>query len=1004
MKSAFKYTVASVGPRAHFVIVSWCTVLTFLMITFISEAQTGSVKGKVMSDGVSVPFANIRVQESTLGTVSDADGSFLLENIPTGKRTLEITFIGFDTALYDVSVKKGETTEIASINLRQNVSSLEEFVIEGEMKEGEKKAIMMMMESKRVAQISSSERIEKLPDKNAAEALQRMPGVVMESDHGEGQYISFRGTPTDWSSVTINGDRMPVANEEIIGRALNLDVLPTSLIGFIEYNQSITPDIEGDAIGGSANFITRQIPTDSLLEIDVSTGYNQKAQKPMWNGSILAGSRFFNGKLGAVAGVSAFRRNWSTDNQEIFYGSNINHSLSRMELRKYNGVRQTIGAHAKLDYRISKRHTIYALAFTGQMQDDEYNRKTMYAWSTGVGQSIRLQSIHNILQHGIRGGSVGGEHQIDKRLTARWEVAQYESRFGYGSVPFDDGDERNGYYVVEFELPIEFTDFLYQDANGNQVGRLDDYDSRLKFLDIDSPVEGYGDNYTNIQPSYIALPNIDSSYVFTRAYTETNKNIERDPLVAKLDFDYKVSEHLTIYVGGKYRTKTGTREVGLEAWQRNPFSREVISYDRYEVEDIPNKENFLRETGGNYSDYTLQFLSEEDLDNFIEDSDTLLTYLPFGESTPFYPQFVGSSFDYEEDAYAGYVMATWKARRNVEITGGLRYEETQVLVTADTVIKEDIGIGDTRQRLEQTRTEQRYPAFLPMATVKWSILPDLNLIYASTRTYRRVNFNEVKPGEPELHYTHFHMLRGNPSLRPTYSWNNDLSIQKFFGLNGLISVALYHKYVVDHIYTAFQSDVVNGNTTAGQFSIPGGVVAKRYENAPWAHVGGFEIAMEKRFPKAPSILRHFGLGANYSLTESRMKVPSRDELQPMTRQSRNVLNTRVSFETERFQANLGLTYRDPYLMELNLFAYTDPETGEEVIRQENDYDVYMGRSLGLDGSIRIKITNSLYGSIELMNLLNTEYVEFRGQRERPVKTEYYGIRGLIGIKYEFFQS
>lgn len=978
--------------------------LSICIMSFFGAIAQGNLSGKVLSDGEPVIGADILIKGTTRGTTTDINGFFFLETIPAGNQIVVFSFIGFEDNEINTTIVNNKTISLGIIELEEG-QLINEIVIEGEIVEGDKQAIKMMLESKHITQIKSAETIAKLPDKNAAEALQRMPGIVMESDHGEGQYISFRGTPPDWSTVTINGNRMPVANEEVIGRALNLDVLPTSLLDFIEYNQTLLPNIEADAIGGNANFVTRKVPDEFTLQIEAGSGFNEKAQKPVYNFSVLAGGRTKNKKFGFVGGASYFARNWSTDNYEIFYGSNVNQALTRLELRKYNGLRTTFGAHFKMDYKPNKNNTFYVMGFNGQMRDNEYNRKTMYNWSTGVGQSIRVTSIHNILQHQMYGGALGAKNNVSEKLSINWEVGSYLSKFSYGNVPFDNNDPRNGYYVLEYEKIVEFTDFLYLDENGNQVTINDDYDQRFKLLDYDSPFDNYGDAYNNIQPAYQVNPNpllggVDTMFTLLKAYTETNANQEIDPIVANIELDYKARSNLTLSFGAKYRYKTGTRRIGIEAWQPDPFNSSILTYDLLALEDIPRNDDFLAEAGGNYRNYALQFVEQNQLNNFIEDNEDQLVYLPFNENTPFYPQFVGSSFNYSESAASVFGMANWDASTTLNLTGGLRVEYTNATVIADSVIEVLNPTGDTQFELVEISAKKPYTAILPMVSLNWEFAKRAKIVYGFSRSYRRVNFNEIKPGEPEIHYTHFHLLRGNPNLRPTFSINNDVSIQKYFGLSGYVSATVFHKYVTDHIYTAFESGNVDGNTTAGAFVIPGGIVAKRYENAPTANVYGFEVAFEGTLKKIkPRVLKHFGLGFNYAFTESSMKIDSREAKQPLTRQAKHVVNARLSYESNPIEVNVGLNYRSPYLLELNLFAYTDPITGEVIIRQSNDYDIFMGRNLGLDASILYNISKRMAINLELMNLLNTEFVEYRGVRQRPVKTEYYGIRGLISFKY-----
>ncbi len=241
--------------------------------------------------------------------------------------------------------------------------------------------------------------------------------------------------------------------------------------------------MEGDAIGGSANFMTRSAPAKKTLQASLGAGYNAQAAKPIYNASLAYGNRSKNGKFGYFAGGSLYSRNWATDNYQVFYGSNIDQSLTRLELRDYEGKRTTLGFNGALEYKFNDDAKIYFKGVYGGMNDNEFNRKTMYNWSTGWGQSIKLQNIHNIMLTRFWGAELGGDFKLGKKLTANWRAASYRNSFEYGAVPFSKGDPGNGYHVVEFEKTVEFTDFLYLDEQGNVTDEMNAYD-RLKLLDM----------------------------------------------------------------------------------------------------------------------------------------------------------------------------------------------------------------------------------------------------------------------------------------------------------------------------------------------------------------------------------------------------------------------------------------------------------------------------------------------------------------------------------------
>lgn len=124
-----------------------------------------------------------------------------------------------------------------------------------------------------MSRIIVSDQIEAFPYFNAAEALQRLPGVSVQKDHGEGRYILIRGTEARLNSTQINGNNIPSPEDD--NRNVSLDVIPSDLLGAIEVSKTLTPDMDADAIGGSVNLITKNAFDfdGQVIKADVSGGY-----------------------------------------------------------------------------------------------------------------------------------------------------------------------------------------------------------------------------------------------------------------------------------------------------------------------------------------------------------------------------------------------------------------------------------------------------------------------------------------------------------------------------------------------------------------------------------------------------------------------------------------------------------------------------------------------------------------------------------------------------------
>ncbi|MFA6059180.1 MAG: TonB-dependent receptor [Taibaiella sp.] len=672
-------------------------------------------------------------------------------------------------------------------------------------------------------------------------------------------------------------------------------------------------------------------------------------------------------------------------------------------MRDYEGKRNTLGFNTTLEYKLNENTKVYLKGIYGSMNDEEVNRKTMFNWSTGWGQSIKLQNIHDIMQTRFMGVELGGNVNLSAKLKADWVISSNSNQFHYGNLPFGNGDDRNGYHVVEFEKAVHFTDFLYLDKDGNVTDERNAF-NRMKVLDIDSPIPGYGDNYKNIQPKYnnvFAINAEDTMFSFTRAYSETNRTFEKDPLVAGLDLNYSINSQLKLKFGGKYRKKTGERKVGLESWERNKTYGKPIIYDRYSPVTINERGGFLQELGTPYKGNMFPFLTEDGLDGFVNQMGDTLVHIPFGVRTPYFRQVVGSSYAYAEQVYAGYAMLTWTPNARLTVVPGFRAEYTLPEVTADSVLVVDPALGTVA--LTQVKSGKHYLSLLPMLNVKYALTHNDNLRAAVTRTFRRPNFNEIKPGAATMDYSNFDIVFGNPNLRPTYSWNFDLAYEQYLGAAGMFSVAAFYKNVQDHIYTAFESSDADTNGVANEFQIPGGVVAKKYQNAAFAYAMGIELSFFSKLKFLPGILKDVGAGLNYSYTHSRMKIEARETMQALPRQSPSVLNAYLSFENSKLTARVGLNYRDPYLFELNLFAIKDPNDNSKtmILHQDNDFDTYVGKSMTLDLSFSYKFHGNFSAFMEVNNLTNTPFRLYRGRIERPLKTEYYSIRGLAGIRYTF---
>ena len=133
-----------------------------------------------------------------------------------------------------------------------------------------------------LSNIISADSIGQLPDKNVAESLQRVPGLDIARDKGEGRYVIIRGLDPVYNGTSMNDIRMSTAEKGT--REAALDVMSSTLIASIDVNKVITPDMESDDMGGSINVKTRSGFDQEGLQEMVQVGSNYAHQEDRHGG------------------------------------------------------------------------------------------------------------------------------------------------------------------------------------------------------------------------------------------------------------------------------------------------------------------------------------------------------------------------------------------------------------------------------------------------------------------------------------------------------------------------------------------------------------------------------------------------------------------------------------------------------------------------------------------------------------------------------------------------
>lgn len=936
--------------------------LLLLMFAYIGYCQTGTISGVIIDAAGSLPGVNISLKGTNKGTISNLEGGFTITNAPTGKQTLILSFIGYKTLKKEITVETGENN-LGDISLSESDEQLEQIVIKSTIRQSQMKALSIQKSAPNIMNVIAATSIGKLPDHNAAEAVQRISGVAIERDQGEGRFVLVRGTPIQWSSTLINGDRMPSTRSG--DRGVPLDIFPSELIQFVQVSKAITPDMEGDVIGGSVNFITRTSPSKETILGSVAVGYNGQSESRILNGSLIYGNRSKDRKFGYIVTAATWNRDWGSDNFELVYNTGSNdpvHSIQQLQLRDYLGNRTTYGFNGAMDYSFNSTNKIYLKGMWTDFKDEELRYRTRFRFGKAEDDVTKGRIEHaftNTIYHSrFRGAEFGGENGLSNKIKLDWKLSSYQANFWYDS-PVDrnvglfdsagpENSENRGYYFSTWvQNNVTFDDLV------NVGGK------NYKFFDFDSP-NGVGEsNVNNFQPRVNSGTPIDAAKARLSNAVASGRWIKERDITGKIDLTIDASDNAKIKIGTKLRGKDRTANRSVTTWSPDG---DVFITD-VENEAFPERGGFLTEIDRPYDQFLINYPTIEANDDLIDLPGVKRTF-----ESPSSPERATDSYNATENIFAAYSMLTWNLSDKWTMIGGARFENTSIDYNSSQV--------DENDNVSPLNAKRSFGALLPMLHLKYSPNTNTNYRFAATRTFIRPDFVDLSPSR-SIDFGELTAEIGNPNLNPTFSWNLDLLIEHYFSNVGILSAGIFFKDVKDVIFNSNTQRIIEGET----FNVSTPL------NASDAWLLGFEIGLQKRLDFLPGFLSGFGVEANYTFTDSEVQVPGRDVKQPLFGQSKDIYNASLFYEKYGLSARIAANFKGSYLDELQ---GSGPEQ-----------DRYYGDNLNLDFSASYNVSKKIRIFMEVNNLLNEPLRYYHGDSNRPEQTEWYALRGQAGVAFTF---
>jgi Carboxypeptidase regulatory-like domain/TonB-dependent Receptor Plug Domain len=259
-----------------------------------AQAGVGTITGTATdTDRDVLPGAQVRLDPGNTSVTTNQQGEFTITNLPPGSYTVTVSYLGFRDSTSTVTVTSGQVTRVDAV--LQVATQNQQVVVTSGRSYGEAEAVNETRTSDTLINILPQTVITSLPNANIADAVGRLPGVTLERDEGEGKYVQIRGTEPRLSNLTIDGVIVP--SPEGLVRQVKLDTIPAGLIESVQINKTLLSNMDGDAIGGSVNLVTKtagERPTVSLYGAGGFTPIIDKVPVSEFGGTV--GQRFGHAK------------------------------------------------------------------------------------------------------------------------------------------------------------------------------------------------------------------------------------------------------------------------------------------------------------------------------------------------------------------------------------------------------------------------------------------------------------------------------------------------------------------------------------------------------------------------------------------------------------------------------------------------------------------------------------------------------------------------------------
>ena len=932
----------------------------------VAQAGKGQVAGTVTdTSGAVLNGARINLEPLGKSALTNERGQYSLTGVAPGHYALTVEFAGFQPFRKEMDVSAGQTATL-DVTLHVNQAS-EQVVVLGGGANDLMQSADEEISSQNIVNVMPSSEIVALPNENIADGAGRLPGVTLQRNEGQGEYVQVRGLEPRLTNVTVDG--VTLASPEVTINQVDLTTIPSNMVESIVINKTLSANQDADGIAGSVNLVTKTASARPYLSAESTMGFTP-IQNTRYIGKVdaTAGMRFgADERWGLIGGFEADYNGGGIDNIQPTPDLNPDGSTTpyydKDTQRMYRMSEDRWGITSTVDYKMSSKTTLALHFLLSDFRDflDKYYYE--------IGPKSQYYQSNQTRNPAIGTLILDGNHTF-KNSWIHWGSAISRSRFENAG-----GDPRAEWSPVSSLKSYVKSNCLYAGTSTS----------------IYRPMWSAGCELPNADPT---KDNFNpANYILDTFRTTTGQAVSLNLQEwAGMGLNYHVGSHsATFEFGGQFR---------------NNHSFEYASTPQY---------NYVGPTKGSSAASLVPFQTGFTYDRYyngtyymgpVTDWSKLNSYFltnPAYFSLDVPTTHIGSdsaNFDLVNRTTAGYVMNTinWP---KFSLQTGLRFEATQVHVLGYYV--QTSPDGSTWLGTTPETTTQSYVVPLPSVQARWMVAPLTAIRAVYSRGISRPNPYDLAPyildngadgGNPRYSI-------GNPNEKPTHANNYDLLLEQELRPFGVIQAGFFYKQLYDPIVSSYTLCSIAGSLCNIPSSNPGDE-AQQNINAGNASVTGLEFSWKQRLSTLPGALRGLVMMANYTYANSHTNgIPGRTDSPSLIGTAHNSFNIEPAYTLGRADVHMGISYNGAYNYAYQWFNnQPDPSGNTQGPANGPLGDNFAYAHLQVDAQVGARVWRGLHVIVNGLNLNNEVFGYYNGQPQYVTQREYYKPTYSFSLRWD----